>query len=341
MQNYILRDENAVYYECGFSCDNEIFLKLGSESFFITDARYTIAAKESAYGVVVVECKDDVISATKELLKNSSIKKLHFDPKDWSVYAFEKLSSDLSFEFVRSEGFSQKKRIIKTQDEIDIIKESVIYGAEAFDLYANYLKDDGLNRSEKYLFFEAQSAFLKHGEFELSFDPIIALNQNSAKPHALPTDMILKDDSFILLDAGLKYKRYCSDRTRCTSYDGSLDFQKEQSFRSSKHQKVYDTVLKAQESAIKAVKAGVKAKDIDKVARDVIEKAGYGKYFIHSTGHGVGLDIHEEPFISKKSDTILKEDMIFTIEPGIYLPDEFGVRIEDMVRVCGDGVEIL
>ena len=341
MQNYILRDENAVYYECGFSCDNEIFLKLGSESFFITDPRYTLEAEELAEDVVVVEAKDDIVLAVVELIKDAGIKELHFDPKEWSVLDFDKLSCNLSIDFVQAKGFSQKKRIIKSTKEIEIIKQSVAYGAEAFDAFASYLRSDGINRSEKYLFFEAQSAFLKHGEFDLSFDPIIALNQNSAKPHALPTDKLLEKDTFLLLDAGLKYKRYCSDRTRCTSYDGDLSFSKEQTFKSNKHQKVYDTVLKAQEAAIKVSKAGVKAKDIDKAARDVIEKAGFGEYFIHSTGHGVGLDIHEEPFISKKSDTLIQEDMIFTIEPGIYLPDEFGVRIEDMVRVTDDGVEVL
>ena len=143
------------------------------------------------------------------------------------------------------------------------------------------------------------------------------------------------------MDAGLKFQRYCSDRTRCAEIDGNISFSKKQSFHDSRRQKVYDTVLKAQEASIKAVRAGVKASDIDRAGREVIDKAGFGKYFIHSTGHGVGLDIHEEPFISKKSETLIEEDMIFTIEPGIYLPDSFGVRIEDMVRVKSDGVEIL
>lgn len=214
-------------------------------------------------------------------------------------------------------------------------------GANAFDDFARYINENGLDKNEKYLFFDAIEKFQKHGEYLLSFEPIVALNENSAKPHALPSGKILHLGDHLLVDAGLKYQRYCSDRTRCAEIDGDIDFSKKQSFKNSRHQKVYDTVLKAQEASIKAVHPGVKASDIDKAGRDVIEKAGFGQYFIHSTGHGVGLDIHEEPFISKKSETIIQEDMIFTIEPGIYLPDAFGVRIEDMVRVRSEGVEIL
>ncbi len=339
MQNYILRNESGVYYECGFSCDSEIFIKLASESYFITDGRYTLEAKEAIKNSEVIEAKKSLIDEAIKLLKNSGIKKITIDPKEWSLFEFEKLSSKLDLEFKRVENFSQKKRIIKDSSEIKNIKEAVKLGAEAFDRYGSYLKET-VGKSEKYLFFEAVDKLSNHGELKLSFDPIIALDENSAKPHAHPTNKSLQKESFILLDAGVKYNRYCSDRTRCSHFS-DLHFGKEQSFRDKKAQKIYDIVLKAQEAAIKMIKPGVKAKDIDKAAREVIDKAGYAKQFVHSTGHGVGLDIHEEPFINKKNPLIIKEDMIFTIEPGIYLEGEFGVRIEDMIRVTGDGAEIL
>ena len=341
MQNYILRDENAVYYECGFSCDNEIFIKLGSEAFFITDPRYTLEAKESIKGAEVIEASKDLYEKAVELIKQSSIKTLHFNPDEWSVTAYEKLSKDLNITFVKALNFSQKKRIIKTVDEIAIIKKAALLGAEAFDTFARYLREEAEGKSEKYLFFDAIEIFQAHGEYALSFEPIVALDENAAKPHALPSDKTLHFGDHLLVDAGLKYKRYCSDRTRCCEVGAQMHFNKKQHFSDAKHQQIYDIVLKAQEASIKAVKAGVKAVDIDRAGREVIEKAGYGKYFVHSTGHGVGLDIHEEPFISAKSQTVIEEDMIFTIEPGIYLPDEFGVRIEDMVRVTADGAEIL
>ncbi len=341
LHNYILRNENAVYYECGFSCDNVIFLRLGSEAFFITDPRYTLEAKEYVNGAEVIEAARDLNEKAVEILKAASIKELYFDSNDWSVAAFEKLTHTLDITFTPAPNFSQKKRIIKSSDEILIIKEAARLGAAAFDAFAAHLNQHGANKSEKYLFFDAIEKFQKHGEYALSFEPIVAINANAAKPHALPTDTLLQKGDHLLVDAGLKYRRYCSDRTRCAEFDGNMNFSKTQTFSSATHQKVYDTVLKAQEASINAVRAGVKANEIDKAGRDVIEKAGFGKYFIHSTGHGVGLDIHEEPFISAKSDTVIEEDMIFTIEPGIYLPDDFGVRIEDMVRVTPTGVEIL
>ncbi len=341
LHNYILRNENALYYECGFSCDNAIFIKLGAEAFFITDPRYTLEATESIKGAEVVEAERDLYQKAVEILKDAKISELHFDPNDWSVAAFEKLSCSLDITFTQAPNFSQKKRIIKSSHEIAIIKQAAILGAAAFDAFATHLNQHGLGKSEKYLFFDAIEKFQKHGEYALSFEPIVALNENAAKPHALPSEKIMQMGDHLLVDAGLKYQRYCSDRTRCAQIDGTINFSKQQTFSDATRQKVYDTVLKAQEASIKAVRAGVKANEIDKAGREVIEKAGFGKYFIHSTGHGVGLDIHEEPFISKKSETMIEEDMIFTIEPGIYLPDKFGVRIEDMVRVRGDGVEIL
>ena len=170
------------------------------------------------------------------------------------------------------------------------------------------------------------------GKLDISFEPIVAMNENAAKPHALPTSKKLKLHDLLLVDAGIKYKRYCSDRT-CTSHVDfeKFNFKREQKFKNPKHQKVYDIVLKAQLNAITNARSGMKASEIDKLTRDVIEKAGFGKYFIHSTGHGVGLDIHEFPNINSKSDVIIEDNMVFTIEPGIYLPNEFGVRIEDTV----------
>ncbi len=334
MLNYILKDENALYYECGFSCDNALFLKFGDDKFFITDARYTTEAKEKIKGVEIIQ-ERDVLKSAATLLQKHKIRKLHYDPNEFTIADFEKLKESKYTYFEAAPNFSQQKRIIKTNKEIKLIKEAAKLGAEAFERFAQYLKLKGLNQTEKRLFFECNNAMQNFGEFSPSFEPIVAINENAAKPHALPTDHTLKFGSLILVDAGLKYQRYCSDRTRVTEYSQDISFDKKnQFFLSSKRQKVYDTVLKANEKAIKAAKPGVKANQIDKVAREVIEKAGFGKYFVHSTGHGVGLDIHELPIISAKSETIIEENMIFTIEPGIYLPGEFGIRIEDMVRIA-------
>ena len=314
--DFVLKNENSIYYECGFSCDNVIFLRLGSEAFFITDSRYTTEAKESIKDAEVIDGGHDLAKSAREILRKNRVKKLLYDPLDWSVEDFYRLTSKLNCYFKKERNFSQKKRIIKSDKEIELLREASTLGSKGFDKFANYLQDGGVGQSEKRLFFKAIELLTNSGELNVSFNPIVAINKNAAKPHALPSENILKKGD--LLHFGIK-----------------------QNYKDKKRQKVYDTVLKAKDRALKVVKEGVKAKDIDKVAREVIDKAGYGKYFIHSTGHGVGLDIHELPIISKRDETVLKENMVFTIEPGIYLPGEFGVRIEDMVVIKNGKGEIL
>ena len=331
MKNYILLDENAVYYECGFSCDNVIFLKLGKESFFITDPRYTVEAKEFAKDCQVIE-SSNFIEDTKKLLIKAKIKKISFDPNDFKLSFYQKLTSNLKVEFIAKENFSKLKRIIKTDDEIALLKKAAQIGRSGFKELARFIRKNGFEQSENFLHFKAIEKMSHLGKYDLSFDPIIAINANAAKPHALPTNKKLKLNDLILVDAGVKYKRYCSDRTCVTSANfEKLSFKREQKFKNKKHQKIYDLVYKAQLNAIEKARVGMKASQIDALTRNVIEKAGYGDRFIHSTGHGVGLDIHEFPNINSKSDVIIEDNMVFTIEPGIYLPKEFGVRIEDTV----------
>jgi len=328
--SYILQDENAVYFEIGYSCDNEIFLSIGDERFFITDARYEIEAKLFIKNCEVI-ISNDLIAQAITILKKYKVKKLHFDPNDFTVFTYESLKNKLDLKFIPKQNFSKIKRLIKTDDEIKLIKKAMSLGRDGFKRFSKYLQKDGLYKSEKFLFFKAKEFMSNSGELDLSFDPIVAINQNSAKPHALPTKKKLMPDDLLLVDAGVKYKRYCSDRT-CTSFvDRNINFKREQEFSSKKQQKIYDIVLKAQQTAISKARVGMKASYIDKLARDVIEKSGYGKYFVHSTGHGVGLDIHEYPNINSKNDVIIENNMVFTIEPGIYLNDKFGVRIEDTV----------
>ena len=333
MKNYILQDENSVYFECGYSCDNEIFLNISGDKYFITDARYEIEVKLLAKNCEVI-ITNDLIKSTRKILKKSKIKKLDFDPGDFKVTTFEALKKDSDIHFVPKPNFSKLKRIIKTDKEIKLISKAMRLGRDGFKRFAIYLQElnkNDLRKSEKYLFFKAKEFMSNCGELDLSFDPIVAINKNSAKPHALPTNMKMQKNDLLLVDAGVKYKRYCSDRT-CTArvYD-NIDFKRKQKFKRNIEQKIYDTVLKAQQTAISKARVGMRASQIDKFARDIIEKAGYGKEFVHSTGHGVGLDIHEYPNINSRSDVILENNMVFTVEPGIYLNEKFGVRIEDTV----------
>lgn len=340
--DYILKDENALFFECGFSCDNALFLKLGSEAFFITDARYVTEASQIVHGATVLEGdRRDLLKTARLLIRKSGIKRLSYNPNEWSVDAFARLSETLRIHFQKKINFSQEKRILKSETELEFLRKAALYGKDAFHRFGAFLKHEGLGLDEKMCHFEAEAIFKYKGQLALSFSPIVAFGANAAKPHALPSKKSLSKNQLVLLDAGVKYERYCSDRTRTALYDDNFAFEKTQKFSDSLTQKVYDTVLKAQEAAIKAVKVGVRAQEIDKAARDVIEQAGFGRYFVHSTGHGVGLDIHELPVIGARSQTIIEENMVFTIEPGIYLPEQLGVRIEDTIVVNGKGAEVI
>ena len=342
--NYILKDENAVYYECGFSCDNVVFLKLGSEAFFITDSRYDTEAKQYIKNAnVIITERRDMYPKVRELIQSAKIEELVFNPREWSLYEYSEFTKDIdSVKFKQVYNFSQQKRIIKSEDELDILRKASELGAKAFDNFANYLNEHGLGVAEQRLHYEAENIFKNGGELGLSFSPIFAIMSNAAKCHALPsaTDSLGLGD-LVLFDAGVMYKRYCSDRTRTAQFDKNIGFSKKQIFSDAKQQKIYDIVLKAQEAGIKKARAGVKACEVDKACRDVIDKAGFAEFFIHSTGHGVGLDIHELPVISNASETVLEKGMVCTVEPGIYFPNEFGVRIEDTVIITNNEAEVI
>ena len=443
--NFILKNENAVYYECGYSCDNCAFVRLGEKAFFLTDGRYAIEAREIIKNAEILQTRSALSDEIRALLRREKVKKIAFDPHDFSYAEFKRLSDHSHVYFAAKPHFSKLKRIVKSAREIELLKQAARLGAQKFSEFAQFLNAAGEGLSEKELFYNANLIFTDRGNLDLSFSPIVAINQNAAKAHALPSGDVLRRGDLLLLDAGVKFNRYCSDRTRTalfggangTSADGTgsangknstsgadgkkfsseedrqnfssvpgeqnsdfeaagqnlnagpcgqnfslklaaegqnfnsavrakscgraeelaqtrlyaqdmqskapsdLAFAKDQKFASQKQNEIYEIVREAQAAAIKAVRAGVRACDVDFAARDFIAKQGYGEAFFHSTGHGVGLDIHELPLISPRDKTVLREGMVFSVEPGIYLAGEFGVRIEDVVVVTAGGCEIL
>jgi Xaa-Pro aminopeptidase len=314
-------------------------LSIGSDRYFITDGRYSIEARESIKSCEVIESDNLLMTVVSYLRKQ---KNLLIDPKEWSFADISFITNRLPRLFIQKrEDFFRIKRAIKTNDEIKKIENATIITDRAFNRFAEYLVNYGSDKSENYLQYKAKSIFSEFNEFELSFEPILAFNKNTAKPHARPTQKLLNNGDVILFDAGIKFMKYCSDRTRVSTFSRDLHFHHNQIFNNLKLQKIYDTVREAHDRAINSIRVGMRAKDIDKIARDIISNSGFGKFFVHSLGHGVGLDIHEFPFISKKSDMIIEDGMVFTIEPGIYIPDEFGVRIEDIVVIKNGRAEIL
>lgn len=352
--NFILHNENSIFYECGYSCDNAVFIHTTSGNFFLTDARYTLEAQNTAKNCEIINITSSLFESTRDFIKKLNIKNIYFDPREITYYDFNTLSSGLNIEFKSKIYMSMQKRKIKKQKEIQKLKMASNLGKIAFDKLANFINYKNTNLStnktkifnddllkERDIFFNATNIFKANGELELSFNPIVAINENAAKAHALPTDKKLKNGDLFLLDAGVRFKKYCSDRTRTACFNESINFSKEQKFINQKQQEIYEIVKQAQELAIKKAKSGNLASDVDMAARDFIKKCGYGEFFIHSTGHGIGIDIHELPIISSNNHEILKPGMVFSIEPGIYIPNEFGIRIEDVVVITQDGCEIL
>lgn len=341
--NYLTTNENAQYFECGYSCDNALFLKLGSDKFFITDSRYSLEATQVARDVNIVESSDLILSAC-DILNKTTIKTLVFDSTQITLSSFEKIKSLLksSIKLEAKQNFHQFLRIVKNDDEVRKIKKSQKLNKQAYKNFAKFINRSEKQLNEKELYYHAQQFLSDFGKYDLSFQPILGVNANAAKPHALPSSKKLKNEDLLLFDAGIKYQHYCSDRTRTAYFNkDGIDFGKNQSFKNKKIQRIYDIVLKAQERTIELLRSGMTGAEIDGIARAVIEKSGYGEYFVHSTGHGIGLDIHELPFISRRSETIIEDNMVFSIEPGIYIPDNYGVRIEDLVVVRNGRAEVL
>lgn len=229
------------------------------------------------------------------------------------------------FKFFELKGRVNALRIVKTEEELTCLARAEAIGDMAFSHILDYIKP---GKTELEVALELEYFMRSNGATGLSFDTIVASGTNSSLPHAVPTERVLQDGDFVTMDFGCIYKGYCSDMTR-TIFVGNAP--------SAKQKLIYDTVLKAQLAALAEIKPGKKCSDIDAIARDIIKAAGYGDYFGHGLGHGVGLYIHEEPRFSPKCDDLLEPGTVITVEPGIYLPGEFGVRIEDMVQITEDG----
>ncbi len=215
--------------------------------------------------------------------------------------------------------------MVKTEKEIESISKAAEIGDACFEHILEFIK---IGMTEKAVADEIERFLFSHGATGLAFDTICVSGERTNLPHGEPSDKIIEFGDFVTMDLGAIVDGYCGDMTRTIAMGSVTEEQK----------KVYEVVLKAQTEACKAIKSGVKCFDVDKVARDIITEAGFGDYFIHGLGHGVGTLVHESPTLNSKSDEILAENMVVTIEPGIYIPNKFGVRIEDLAIVTSFGI---
>lgn len=325
----LVSSEHNMRYFGGF-CGGEGYLFLTRErSVVIVDSRYTTQAKEEAPDFEVVEIGGDTGfgDVIGRLILETKTEKLLFEDK----YLTYRDVSDLkkkcpAVEWVPAGEILDGLRAIKTEEELALIKKAEAIGDRAFTRILNDLRP-GMTELE--VAAKLEYYMREEGTAKNSFDTIVASGLHSAMPHAIPSEKKIEKGDFVTMDFGCNYKGYCSDMTRTVVVGKADERQKE----------IYHTVLQAQLAAIGAIRPGMTGSQVDAVARNIIAEAGYGEYFGHGLGHSVGLLIHEEPRLSPKCDEVLREHMIETVEPGIYIPGFGGVRIEDLVCVTADGCE--
>lgn len=324
---FLITDPLNMQYLSGFSGGEGILYLSRNKRILVTDSRYTeAAAAESDFDVIEESIRHRRLQILAEHIKEDGIENMGFEDLSMTFADFQKYRKNLPGikKWISLGRAINDLRMIKKEDEITCMAKAADIACEAFKEICRLIKP-GMTELEGAAELEYQMK--KRGAQDVSFKAIFAAGRNSSMPHAVPTAYKVQEGDFITMDFGCKVDGYCSDMTRTVAVKYVTDKQRE----------VYDIVLKAQLAGLDAAGPGLTGSDVDKVARDIIAKAGYGQYFGHALGHSVGLFIHEEPRLSPKEETVLEANMIETVEPGIYIPGEFGVRIEDMILITDKG----
>ncbi len=322
--------ENRRYFT-GFPSSDGFLLITESRAVFFTDSRYIEAAEQS-----IKNCETRLLTRVsaeiKAFLSEIGITRLLSERERLTVSQLSALKSVLDgIKIAPSVALENKinaLREIKTQGEKEKILKAQSIAEGAFRHILGFIKP---NITEKEIALELDFYMLSHGAEALSFETIAVTGKKTSMPHGVPDRTKVKIGDFVTMDFGAVYEGYHSDMTRTVAVGKA----------SSEQRKVYETVLTAQAEALKILKKGISCAEADKAARDIITAAGYGDFFGHGTGHGVGIEIHENPSLSPRSGQKLKAGNIVTVEPGIYIPGKFGVRIEDMAYITSDGCENL
>lgn len=322
----IVSPESRRYFT-GFNASDGFLFITKSGSVFLTDSRYIEAAKDKIICCEVEEQKGKLMDYAKRF----NCKVLAVEADRLTVTQLKNLRKALhgiKLTTVGTDKIIDSFRAVKNEAEIENICKAQRIAEAAFDHILGFIK---VGVTEKEVALELDHYMLSHGADGLSFETIAISGANTSKPHGVPTDKKIEHGDFVTMDYGAVVNGYHSDMTRTVAVGAASDEQK----------KIYKIVFEAQLAVLRVLKNGVKCSDADKAARDVITEAGYGEYFRHSTGHGVGIEIHEKPFISPKSTATLRSGNVVTDEPGIYIPGKFGVRIEDMALITENGCKNL
>lgn len=324
----IFFDIKNIRYLTGFSGSEGTLLVDKSKITLLVDGRYINQAKTETSNIDIVEYQDK-IDAIAALVKELRLTRIGFESTALDVHTFGQIRTRL--EPVDLFPVAKEIRLLrarKDDNEIALVKKAATLASSAVLNILNCIKP---GVTEKNLAIEIDYKIRQMGASNISFDTIVASGANSALPHAKPTTKALAKGDAIVVDYGAEVEGYRSDET-CTFFLGPVD---------ENQKKVYSIVKTAHDLAIDTIKAGIPCREIDRIARDHISKHDIGHLFSHATGHGVGLDVHESPRLSPKSDEVLEAGMLITVEPGVYIPDSWGIRIEDTVLVKENGCEIM
>ncbi len=317
-------------YLSSFPSSDGYLLITPSESILLADSRYIEAAQNGAKGCSDIILLKSFSEQLPELVKSLGITSLFTEAERLSVSEFNRISklAGCGCTADKADDFIDTLRRKKSEEEKNKIIKAQRIAEDAFDHILGFIKE---SVTEKQIALELDYFMLSHGAECISFETIAVSGKNSSMPHGVPCDKKIEKGDFITMDFGAVVDGYHSDMTRTVAV-GEI---------SSKQAEVYETVLSAQLASLNILKSGISCFDADEAARSIIRNAGYGEFFGHGTGHGVGIEIHEQPRLSPKSKQTLEAGDVVTVEPGIYLPSQFGVRIEDMAFITENGFENL
>jgi Xaa-Pro aminopeptidase len=330
LDGFVVTHAANVRYLCGFTGSNGLLLFLKGRRIFFTDGRYTEQAHEEVKGARVVIARGPLLPEAAKLFVKAGSAVLGFEADLTTVAAAQQMkrAAPKGIRWKTTAGLVMRQRMIKDADELKLIRQAVALGAKVYEEAAKAIRP---GVSEVEVAGRLEFAARRAGADGMSFDTIVAAGKRGALPHGKASGQAIPKQGFVVVDSGVILRGYCSDMTR-TVHVGQIGRVERQ---------WYKAVLEAQLVGIAAVRPGVMAGEVDEAARNVLRKAKLDRCFTHSTGHGVGLEIHEPPRLGAKQTERLKPGMVITIEPGIYVPGEGGIRIEDMVVVTEKGCEVL
>ncbi|MBI2634348.1 M24 family metallopeptidase [Candidatus Peregrinibacteria bacterium] len=334
MQANLITNRSNIAYLSNFTGTAGFMLLTPTKNYLFTDARYIERAKNTIKkGIKIIDVTHVFRNPTglksqwHKILNKHKIHTLGIEEDDLTISRFKKFKKITpKVKFTNISGEMETKREIKTAGEIRLITKSQRINEQVLAEIKKIIRHHrrtGKKIMETDIVWKIKELGHHFGAEDISFEPIVAFGSHSARPHHLSGNTILKKNDIILIDMGMKYRGYCSDMTRMILPPKPTP----------KQQKIYNLVLKAQQHAIKNIRPGMSGKQADTLSRNIIKKAGYGEKYIHSGGHGIGLDIHEIPSLAESYGKKIRRNSIITVEPGIYLEGEFGVRIEDMILI--------